>query len=160
LLSAALVAAGTALTAAAADAPVDAASSAVNSGGRTAHQVAGRDTTEVRTRTQTQRTASPLDRRVELLARELNLDATQQLKVRALLESQREQVRSIWDDEAVPGALRVKRTQAISAGTEDSIRALLTADQKQRYSKSRPAGGDADGNPSELATWMDKVNGR
>ena len=95
-----------------------------------------------------------------LLARELDLDAAQQLRVKALLESQREQVVRVWNDESVPGALRVKRTQSISERTEDGIRSLLSDEQKKKYFKPRPDGVAAGGTPAELATWMDKVNGR
>lgn len=104
--------------------------------------------------------ASPLERRVALLTRELELDATQQLKVRALLQSQREQVLRVWNDQTVPGAIRIKRTQAISQGTEDGIRALLTEEQKRRYSKPRPAGSAPGGSPAELEHWIDKMDGR
>ncbi|NML44465.1 hypothetical protein HHL11_11935 [Ramlibacter sp. G-1-2-2] len=104
---------------------------------------------------------SPLDRRIALLARELDLDATQQLKVRALLEGQREQIVRAWQDESVPGALRIARTQAISEQTEDGIRALLTDAQKQKYFKPRmergPIGGTSD---DDLATYVDKMNRR
>jgi len=103
---------------------------------------------------------SALEHRVELLTRELDLDGAQRLKVKALLESQREQVLRVWNDETVPGALRVKRTQVISEGTEDSIRAMLTDEQKRKYAKPRPAGGTAGSTSADLGTWMDKVNGR
>jgi hypothetical protein len=106
------------------------------------------------------RTSSALDRRVALLVRELDLDDSQRLKVRALLVGQREQVLRVWDDESLPSGLRVKQTQAISERTQDEIRALLTDEQKQKYSKPRPAGAAAGGSPAELATWMDKVDGR
>ena len=104
--------------------------------------------------------ASALDRRIELLARELDLDAAQKLKVRALLEGQREQVVLAWQDESVPGALRVARTQAISERTEDGIRALLTDAQRQKYLKARadrPANGATS---DDLATYVDKMDRR
>jgi Spy/CpxP family protein refolding chaperone len=106
------------------------------------------------------RAGSALDRRIALLARELELDDTQKAKVRTLLVTQREQVLRVWNDESVPGALRVKHTQLISERTEDAIRALLTDVQMTKYSKARPAGVVAGGTSADLATWMDKVNRR
>ena len=101
-----------------------------------------------------------LDRRVELLARELDLDAAQKLKVKSLLEGQREQIVRVWQDESVPGALRVARTQAISERTEDGIRALLTDAQRQKYIKPRPDRAATGGTPDDLATYVDKMNRR
>lgn len=103
---------------------------------------------------------SALDRRIALIARELDLDATQQLKVRALLEGQREQIVKVWQDESVSGALRVARTQAITEHTEDGIRALLTDAQRQKYHKARtdrPANGATS---DDLATYVDKMDRR
>lgn len=103
---------------------------------------------------------NPLDRRIALLARELDLDATQKLKVRSLLESQREQIVRVWQDESVPGALRVARTQAISERTEDGIRALLTDAQRQKYFKPRTDRTPADSAGHDLATYVDQMNRR
>jgi hypothetical protein len=103
---------------------------------------------------------NPLDRRVELLARELDLDAVQQLKVRSLLLGQREQIVQVWQDETVPGALRVARTQAISERTEDGIRALLTDVQRQKYLKPRPDRAPMGATSDDLATYVDRMNRR
>jgi hypothetical protein len=103
---------------------------------------------------------SPLDRRIELLARELDLDATQKLKVRALLEGQREQIVRVWQDESVPGALRIARTQAISERTVDGIRALLTDAQRQKYVQPRTDRAAIGGTSDDLATYVDQMNRR
>ena len=103
---------------------------------------------------------NPLDRRIELLARELDLDQAQQLKVRALLQGQREQIVRVWQDESVSGAVRVARTQAISEQTEDEIRALLTDAQRQKYFKPRTDRGAAGGTPGDLANYVDKMDRR
>jgi hypothetical protein len=103
---------------------------------------------------------SPLDRRIDLLARELDLDAAQKLKVRALLEGQREQILQAWQDESVPGALRIARTQAISEQTEDGIRALLTDAQRQKYLKPRTERGAIGGTSDDLESYVDKMNRR
>jgi hypothetical protein len=101
-----------------------------------------------------------LDRRIALLARELDLDQAQQLKVRALLEGQREQIVRVWQDESVPGALRVARTQAITERTEDGIRALLTDAQRQKYFKPRTDRAAIGGTSDDLATYVDQMNRR
>ena len=103
---------------------------------------------------------SPLEHRVELLARELDLNSAQRLRVKALLESQREQVQRVWNDETLPGAVRVKRTQTIGQATEDGIRALLTDVQKQKFTKPVPAGAGRSDKPDGLATYLDQVNRR
>lgn len=103
---------------------------------------------------------NPLDRRIALLARELDLDAAQKLKARSLLEGQREQIVRIWQDESVPGALRVARTHAISERTEDGIRALLTDAQRQKYFKPRTDRVAIGGTSDDLATYVDKMNRR
>jgi hypothetical protein len=104
--------------------------------------------------------ASPLDRRVALLTRELRLDDTQQQKVRTLLEGQRAQILQVWQDESLSSALRIKHTQVITERTEDAIRAVLTDEQRRLYSKARPGGaapGAAGGTSPELSTWIDAV---
>jgi hypothetical protein len=94
---------------------------------------------------------SPLDRRVMLLARELDLSATQQAQVKKVLEGQREQVARVWNDTSIPAARRVSATQAIGDRTADRIRALLNDEQRKKYIRPRQrdvavgtAGGDAE----------------
>jgi hypothetical protein len=116
-------------------------------------------TAPARSRVRPQRRAG-IDERMALLTKELSLDAAQQAEVRKILEMQRAHIVQVWNDESAPAAQRVYRTRAISERTEDGIRALLTDEQKQKYFKPRPAGVAAGGAPADLATWMDKVNGR
>ncbi len=75
---------------------------------------------------------------MQLLTAELELDASQQTKVRRILEDQRALTMRAWSDESVPAALRVKATQAIGEQTADRIRALLNARQREKYSKPLP----------------------
>ena len=156
----ALLAAGMALTAAAAEVPAATPSADVQADAVAVDPPSGGHEAATMLRPAQSAMVSHLDRRVALLARELDLDAIQQLKVKALLESQREQVSRVWSDESVPGALRVKRTQAVSERTEEGIRSLLTDEQKSKYFKPRPADVAPGGTSADLATWMDKVNGR
>ena len=103
---------------------------------------------------------SPLDRRVTLLTKELGLDATQQARVKKVLEGQREQVARVWSDTSLPAARRVSATQAIADRTADRIRALLNDEQRKKYIQPRrrdapvgTAGGDAE-------AWMKSGKGK
>jgi hypothetical protein len=82
--------------------------------------------------------SSGIENRVRLLAAELELDANQQARVRRILEDQRALTVKAWGDESVPSAVRVKATQAIGEQTADRIRAVLSARQRERYSKRLP----------------------
>jgi Spy/CpxP family protein refolding chaperone len=96
----------------------------------------------------------PLDRRVALLAKELDLDAAQKIKVKAVLEGQRQQVARVWSDGAIPSAERIGRTQAIGDHTADQIRALLTEEQRKKYIQARQR-DVAVGTPgSDTQSWM------
>jgi hypothetical protein len=98
--------------------------------------------------------ASPLDRRVALLARELGLDATQSIKVKAVLEAQREQVARIWSEAAVPSAVRIGRTQAVGDHTADQIRALLNDEQRKKYIQPRQRDVAVGTTGSDVQSWM------
>lgn len=98
--------------------------------------------------------ASPLDRRVMLLAKELGLDANQRAQVKRVLERQREQVARVWNDGSIPPARRVSATQAIGDRTADRIRALLNDEQRKKYIQPRQrtaAVGTAGG---DVESWM------
>jgi hypothetical protein len=73
-----------------------------------------------------------------LLARSLDLDASQQARLRELLESQRQQLRQLWADPGVSGTDRVGPTLAIFDRTRDQIRAMLTDEQKKKYPAAAP----------------------
>ena len=74
-----------------------------------------------------------LEERVKTLSQALGLDATQQSELRKALESQREQVKKIWNDASMSAAYRVSATQAVSDKTADQIRALLNEEQRKKY---------------------------
>jgi hypothetical protein len=98
---------------------------------------------------------NPLEQRIALLAKELDLDAAQQAKVKFLLESQRDQVSKIWGDAAVPAGFRVVATQAISDKTAGQIRALLNDAQRKKYLAEKPPRVEMD-NASKpgVEAWM------
>ena len=85
----------------------------------------------------TQRTAAAtLEGRVQLLAKELALDSVQQSQLRDILQSQRVEVARVWSDPAVPASVRVGATQSIGEKTGDRIRAILNAEQREKYMKA------------------------
>ncbi len=98
--------------------------------------------------------ASPLDRRMDLLTAELALTASQQNQVKALLQHQREDVRQLWSDPAVPAALRVGRTQAISERTADAIRSLLDEEQRKKYIQPRQRDASVGAGGAGVEAWM------
>ena len=101
------------------------------------------------------RKSSALDDRVEVLTKALSLDAKQQLTLKAILQSQREQVAKIWNDPAVPAAERIHATQTVSDRTADRIRAMLNDEQKKKYNPpklSQPS-ASASGKPG-VEDWM------
>jgi hypothetical protein len=89
-----------------------------------------------------------------MAAQELDLDAKQQAEVRKLLESQRDQVKRVWDDTAAPAANRIAATQAVSDRTGDAIRALLNDEQKKNFNSANPP-RDAETSPRpNVEDWM------
>lgn len=107
--------------------------------------------------TRQQQALSPLDRRVALLAKELNLNADQRIQVRGLLQSQRVQVSRVWSNDSLPAAVRVKATQLISERTADQIRALLSDEQRKLYSRPVPQSDDLATSSVKLDDWMGKA---
>jgi hypothetical protein len=87
--------------------------------------------------------ARSLHDRVQLVAAELDLNADQQAAVRSILAAQREQLRRVWSDAAVPAAYRIAANKRIGEQTGDRIRAVLTEAQRRKYQAAKPAGDAA-----------------
>ena len=102
-------------------------------------------------------TALPaLDRRITLLAKELDLNEAQQVAMRKLLLEQREKVARLWNESAIPAQDRIRATQLIGDQTADRIRELLTEEQRKKYIQprmKRPAPPADDQNRS-VEEWM------
>ncbi len=102
---------------------------------------------------------SILDQRVRLLSTELGLDAQQRAGVRTILEDQRRQVATIWNDPSVPAAYRVNATRNISDRAGDRIRALLTEEQKAKYNRARKPRQSAEQSATpSVEDWMKAAN--
>lgn len=98
---------------------------------------------------------SSLDERIRILSKRLDLDATQQSELRALLEGQRDRVMRVWSDTSLPAAYRISATQAISDKTADRIRALLNEEQRKKFNPPRPARDAAAGSAQpSVEDWM------
>ena len=96
-----------------------------------------------------------LEDRVQILAKALNLDATQQSELRMALVSQREQVMRVWNDPAVPPAYRISATRAISEQTSDRIRGFLNDEQRAKFNPPRQAHEqDPDASVRSVEDWM------
>lgn len=101
---------------------------------------------------------SPLDRRVALLAKELDLSAAQQRQVKKVLQGQRDEVSRVWSDASMPAALRVSTTQAIGDRTADQIRDLLTDGQRTRYLQAHTRQARVGAPGADVESWMKKAS--
>jgi hypothetical protein len=95
-----------------------------------------------------------LERRLQVLTRELGLEPGQQVRIRRILESQRDAIHRIWSDPAVPPAERAAATQAQTERTGDDIRAALNEDQKKIYNRSRRDSTLPPNEKRDVEQWM------
>jgi hypothetical protein len=96
-----------------------------------------------------------VDDRVTTYARALGLDTDQQMRLRALLMWQKDQVLRVWNDETLTPAMRVHATGAIGDTTADRIRAMLTQEQRKKYNPPRPPRDDvAHTAAPNVESWM------
>lgn len=99
-----------------------------------------------------------LERRIRLLARELDLNTSQQESVRRILEDQQSQVRAVLSDPRIAPAQRGAAIGAIQERTADQIRSVLSEEQKQKYHKPKPI--SAGSQHPDVQTWLDVANGK
>lgn len=76
---------------------------------------------------------STLDERVKRFAKALNLDETQQVCLKKVLEHQQVQTRQIQLDQSLSGTDRISRIRDLQRDTVSQIRALLNEEQKKKY---------------------------
>jgi hypothetical protein len=96
-----------------------------------------------------------LDRRITLLAKELDLSEAQQAAMRKLLLEQREKVARLWNESAIPAQDRIRATQLIGDQTADRIRELLTEQQRKKYNQPRVKPPATPGEqPRSVEEWM------
>lgn len=94
-----------------------------------------------------------IDARVRRLAKMLALDEAQQARLRAVLQSERQQINSIWRDNPHPGADRVGPMLAILDRTREEIRAMLNEEQRKNYPAAVPRDSTAPANV-DVDYWM------
>ena len=100
------------------------------------------------------RAAGSLEHRVDVLSKALRLDVRQRTQLFTILENQRQELRKIWSDPALPPADRTPATRALQDRTADQIRTILSEEQKKRYNPPKPQ-GVAPPSPN-VEDWMQK----
>jgi Spy/CpxP family protein refolding chaperone len=98
--------------------------------------------------------ATTIDSRVQLMAKELDLDANQQATLKSILLTQRAEVAKVWNDPSVPATVRVATTQAVSEKTAERIRAILNDEQREKYIKEHRRDVPVGTPGSDVQKWM------
>jgi len=73
------------------------------------------------------------DRQLARLTRELNLSSDQQDKIKPLLVERQQKMQALFQDQSLAQEDRRRQMRTISEGTNNSIKALLNDDQKQKF---------------------------
>ena len=88
------------------------------------------------------------DRQLQRLTRELNLTSDQQDKIKPLLVERQQKMQSLFQDQSAAPEDRRTQARTIMEGTNNSIKAVLNDDQKQKFEamqqrmrRNRPMGG-------------------
>jgi protein CpxP len=88
------------------------------------------------------------DRRLQRLTRMLDLTSDQQDKIKPLLVERQQKMQALFQDQSLSPEDRRTQGRTIMEGTNNSIKAVLTDDQKQkleamqeRMRRNRPMGG-------------------
>jgi hypothetical protein len=98
--------------------------------------------------------SSGVDKRVALLSKALGLDPKQEAQLRRVLEDQRRQVLSIWNDESKSATDRIIATRNASKYTADRIRALLNEEQRKKYNPPQENRAEATIRDAHVEDWM------
>jgi hypothetical protein len=98
--------------------------------------------------------AASIDDRVQLMAKELGLDANQQARLKSILLAQRAEMAKAWNDPSVPAAVRVATTQAVSEKTAERIRAVLNDEQREKYAKAHQRDAPVGAPGGDVQKWM------
>lgn len=88
------------------------------------------------------------NRQLERLTQELNLTTDQQSQIKPLLVDRQQKMQALMQNESLSQDDRRAQARTISMGTNNSIKALLTDEQKQKFEamqqnmrRNAPAGG-------------------
>lgn len=91
------------------------------------------------------------NRQLEHLTRELNLTTDQQAQIKPLLVERQQKMQALFQNQSVAQEDRRTQMRTIAEGTNNSIKAVLTDEQKQKFDAMRqrmrrgPGGPPPDG---------------
>jgi Spy/CpxP family protein refolding chaperone len=95
------------------------------------------------------------DRQLARLTRELNLTSDQQNQIKPLLVERHQKMQALFQDQSVAQEDRRAQMRSIVEGTNNSIKALLTEEQKQKFAemqeRNRHMRGEGPGGPPPQA---------
>jgi Spy/CpxP family protein refolding chaperone len=84
----------------------------------------------------------------DMVAKRLNLTDDQKPKVKAILGDQQEKMRDLWQDQDLSREDRMAKVNSIREETNTKLKAVLTAEQFQKFQEMRPRrGGPRNGPP-------------
>jgi hypothetical protein len=76
---------------------------------------------------------SAIDRRIEILTKELNLNEVQRFDTRKILERGQTESQKLWADQQIAPIDRMIKLRAIREDSQKQFQALLTGEQRQKY---------------------------
>ena len=88
------------------------------------------------------------------MAKELDLDANQQARLKSILLAHRAEVAKAWNDPSVPAAVRIATTQVVSEKTAERIRAVLNDEQRTKYAKAHQRDAPVGAPGGDVQKWM------
>jgi hypothetical protein len=94
-----------------------------------------------------------IDEQVRSLTKGLELNETQQAKLRAILENEHRQISQVRTGSPQGGADRVGLMLAVLDRTREEIRAMLNEEQRKKYPAAVPRGSTAPAS-ADLDYWM------
>ena len=74
-----------------------------------------------------------VDEKISWMSKELNLTADQQTKLKPILESQQQQIETVWKDSSLTEEAKMAKKTEIKSSTSSQINALLTTEQQAKY---------------------------
>lgn len=82
---------------------------------------------------------SVIDKRVETLTRQLDLNQDQQAGVRKILEKGQAETNRLWSDQQISPIDRMTKLRLLRADAQKQFHTLLTEDQKKKYDETLQA---------------------
>jgi len=92
------------------------------------------------------------DRQLERMTKELGLTADQQAQIKPLLVDRQQKMQALFQNQSLAQEDRRTQMRTITEGTNNSIKAILNDDQKQKFAamqeRNRRGGGGPGGPPA------------